>query len=49
MNSRNADHDIEDDLPGAPLEQSEPDLYLPGTPTVSFLQYVRVAVRTLLR
>lgn len=52
MDTRNADDALgleDDDLPGVPIEQSEPDLYLPGTPTASFLQYVHVAVRTLLR
>ena len=37
------------DLPDAPIEQPETDLYLPGTPTVSFLEYVDLAVRTLFR
>lgn len=37
------------DYPGVPLEQSDPELYLPGTPTVSFLEYADIAVRTLFR
>ena len=37
------------DLPDTPIEQPEPELYLPGTPTVSFVEYVDIAVRTLFR
>ena len=37
------------DPPDVPIEQSEPDRYLPGTPTVSFLESVEIAVRALVR
>ncbi|WP_169331186.1 hypothetical protein [Natrinema versiforme] len=52
MDTVEADDTLESaagDYPGIPLEQSEPDCYLPGTPTVSFLEYVDIAVRTLFR
>ncbi|WP_222920482.1 hypothetical protein [Natrinema sp. SYSU A 869] len=32
-----------------PMEQSDPEIYMPGTPTVSFLEYVEIAVSTLFR
>ncbi len=32
-----------------PLDQSEPPVYLPGTPTVSFLEYVELFIRMLRR
>ena len=52
MNAYDSDDDLgtaDADYPSVPLEQSEPDCYLPGTPTVSFLEYVEIAVRTLFR
>ncbi|MFC7230883.1 hypothetical protein ACFQMM_04695 [Saliphagus sp. GCM10025308] len=32
-----------------PLDQSDPPMYLPGTPTVSFIEYVELIIRTLRR
>ncbi|SIR53972.1 hypothetical protein [Natronorubrum daqingense] len=32
-----------------PTEQPEPSVYLPGTPTASFLEYIEVAIKTLTR
>ncbi|MGQ3414387.1 hypothetical protein ACT4ML_19335 [Natrinema sp. LN54] len=52
MDAPEADSTLETapaDYPDLPLEQSDPELYLPGTPTVSFLEYVDIAVRTLFR
>lgn len=37
------------DQPDVPIDQPEPAVYLPGTPTVSFVEYLEVAVRTLFR
>lgn len=35
--------------PQLPPEQPEPSVYLPGTPTTSFLEYVEVAIKMLKR
>ena len=37
------------DHPDAPIDQPEPPVYLPGTPTVSFVEYLEIAVKTLFR
>ncbi|MFP9193145.1 hypothetical protein [Natronosalvus vescus] len=38
-----------DPITNVPVEQSEPELYLPGTPTVSFTRYVELAISKLFR
>ncbi|WP_175607174.1 hypothetical protein [Natrinema saccharevitans] len=52
MNALDATDSIDsadDDFPDPPLAQPDPDIYLPGTPTASFVEYVAVAIRTLRR
>ncbi|WP_435552117.1 hypothetical protein [Natrinema sp. CGMCC1.2065] len=39
----------DDEFHDPPLAQPDPDIHLPGTPTVSFIEYVAVAIRTLRR
>ncbi len=39
----------DDEFPDPPLAQPDPDVHLPGTPTVAFVEYVEIAVRALRR
>lgn len=43
------DYEPRDPITNVPVEQSEPDLYLPGTPTASFTRYLELAVSKLFR
>jgi len=52
MNTLEATDSIDsadDDFHDPPLAQPDPEIYLPGTPTASFVEFVAVAVRTLRR
>ncbi|WP_226479904.1 hypothetical protein [Natrinema amylolyticum] len=50
MNTREATDSLDarpSDQFDTPMAQSDPEIYMPGTPTVSFLEYVEIAVSTL--
>ncbi|WP_187432913.1 hypothetical protein [Natronococcus pandeyae] len=38
-----------DPITGVPIEQDDPQVYLPGTPTVSFTRYLELAINRLFR
>lgn len=38
-----------DPITNVPIEQSDPPIYLPGTPTVSFTEYIELFISMLLR